>query len=50
MKEPESSIFSAESNDLKPLNRVVIPKNNNKIMRQISEQLSDNHTITNYNF
>src|SRR5210317_2671913 len=41
MKEPDSYVFSAESNHSKQLGRVVITKDVNKIMRQVSEQLPD---------
>ena len=41
MKEPDSYLFTAESNQSKQLVRVVITKDVNKIMRQVSDQLPD---------
>src|SRR5210317_1943983 len=41
MKEPDSYVFSAESNHSKQLGRVVITKDVNRIMRQVSDQLPD---------
>ena len=50
MKEPDSYVFSAESNHSKQLGRVVITKDVNKIMRQVSEQLPDKPNITSHSF
>ena len=50
MKEPDSYIFTAESNHSKQLGRVVITKNVNKIMSQVSEQLPDKPNITSHSF
>ena len=50
MKEPDSYVFSAESNHFKQLGRVVITKDVNKIMRQVSEQLPDKPNITSHSF
>ena len=50
MKEPDSYIFTAESNHSKQLGCVVITKNVNKIMNQVSEQLPDKPNITNHSF
>jgi len=50
MKEPDSYVFSAESNHSKQLGRVVITKDVNKIMRQISDQLPDKPNITSHSF
>ena len=50
MKEQDSYVFSAESNHFKQLGRVVITKDVNKIMRQVSEQLPDKPNITSHSF
>lgn len=50
MKEADSYVFSAESNHFKQLGRVVITKDVNKIMRQVSEQLPDKPNITSHSF
>ena len=50
MKEPDSYIFTAESNHSKQLGCVVITKNVNKIMNQVSEQLPDKPNITSHSF
>ena len=50
MKEPDSYIFTAESNHSKQLGHVVITKNVNKIMNQVSEQLPDKPNITSHSF
>ncbi len=50
MKEPDSYVFSAQSNHSKQLGRVVITKDVNKIMRQVSEQLPDKPNITSHSF
>ena len=50
MKEPDSYVFSAESNHFKQLGRVVITKDVNKIISQVSEQLSDKLNITSHSF
>jgi hypothetical protein len=50
MKEPDSYVLSAEYNHLKQLGRVVITKDVNKIMRQVSEQLPDKPNITSHTF
>ena len=50
MKEPDSYLFTAESNHSKQLGRVVITKDVNKIMRQVSEQLPDKPNITSHSF
>ena len=50
MKEPDSYIFTSESQHNKPLGRVVITKDINKVMRQVSNQLSDKPNITSHSF
>jgi len=50
MKKPDSYLFTAESNHSKQLGRVVITKDVNKIMRQVSDQLPDNPNITSHSF
>ena len=50
MKDPDSYLFTAESNHSKQLGRVVITKDVNKIMRQVSEQLPDKPNITSHSF
>ena len=50
MKEPDSYIFTSEANHFKKLGRVVITKDVNKIMRQVSEQLPDKPNITSHSF
>ena len=41
MKEPDSYVFTAEFNHYKPLDGVVITRNVNKVMREVSNQLID---------
>jgi integrase len=50
MKEPDFYVFSAESNHSKQLGRVVITKDVNKIMRQVSNQFTDKPNITSHSF
>ena len=50
MKEPDSYFFTPESNHSKQLGRVVITKDVNKVMRQVSEQLPDKPNITSHSF
>jgi len=50
MKEPDSYVFSAESNHFKQLGRVVITKDVNKILHKVSEQLPDKPNITSHSF
>lgn len=50
MKEPDSYVFSAESNHSKQLGRVVITKDVNRIMRQVSDQLPEKPNITSHSF
>jgi integrase len=40
MKEQDSYLFTAESNHYKPLDRVVITRDVNKVMREVSNQIS----------
>ena len=46
MKEPNSYVFTSEAQHTKPLGRVVVTKDVNKIMRQVSKQLPDKPNIT----
>jgi len=50
MKEPNSYVFTSEAQHNKPLGRVVITKNVNKVMRQVSNQLPDKPNITSHSF
>jgi integrase len=50
MKEPDFYIFTAESNHYKPLDRVVITRDVNKVMREVSNQLPGKLNITSHSF
>lgn len=50
MKEPNSYVFTSEAQHMKPLSRVVVTKDVNKIMRQVSKQLNDKPNITSHSF
>jgi len=50
MKEPDSYLFTSETQHNKPLGRVVITKDINKVMRQVSNQLPDKPNITSHSF
>ena len=50
MKEPDSYIFTSEANHNKPLDRVVITQNVNKIMREVSKQLPGQPNVTSHSF
>ena len=50
MKEPDSYLFTAESNHYKPLDRVVITRDVNKVMREVSKQLPGKLNITSHSF
>ena len=50
MKEPDSYLFTAESNHYKPLDRVVITRDINKVMREVSNQLPGKLNITSHSF
>ena len=50
MKEPDSYIFTSEANHFKKLGRVVITKDVNKAMRQVSNQLPGKPNITSHSF
>ena len=50
MKEPDSYLFTAESNHYKPLDRVVITRDVNKVMREVSNQLPGKPNITSHSF
>nr|ULD16201.1 hypothetical protein [Cylindrotheca closterium] len=50
MKEPNSYLFTAESNHYKPLDRVVITRDVNKVMREVSKQLPVKLNITSHSF
>lgn len=50
MKEPDSYIFTSEANHFKKLGRVVITKDVNKVMRQVSNQLPGKPNITSHSF
>ena len=50
MKEPDSYMFTSETQHNKPLGRVVITKDINKVMRQVSNQLPDKPNITSHSF
>ena len=50
MKEPDSYLFTSESDYSKPIRREVITKDVNKVMRQVSDQLTDKPNITSHSF
>ena len=50
IKEPDSYLFTAESNHSKQLGRVVITKDVNKIMRAVSNQLPGQPNLTSHSF
>ena len=50
IKEPDSYVFTSEANHYKPLNRVTITKDVNKVMRQVSNQLPGKPNITSHSF
>ena len=50
MKEPNSYVYTSEVQHMKPLGRVVVTKDVNKIMRQVSKQLNDKPNITSHSF
>ena len=50
MKEPNSYLFTAEANHYKPLDRVVITRDVNKVMHQVSNQLTGKPNITSHSF
>ena len=50
MKEPDSYLFTSESNHFKELRREVITNDVNKIMRQVSSTLPENPNITSHSF
>ena len=50
MKEPDSYLFTSESDYSKPIRLEVITKYVNKVMRQISDQLPDKPNITSHSF
>ena len=50
MKKPDCYIFSPEANHYKKLDRAVITKDVNKVMRRVSEQLPDKPNITSHSF
>ncbi len=50
MKEQDSYLFTAESNHYKPLDRVVITRDVNKVMREVPNQLSGKLNITSHSF
>ena len=50
IKEPDSYIFTPESNHNKPLDRVVITRDVNNVMREVSNQLPGKPNITSHSF
>jgi integrase len=50
MKELNSYVFTSEAQHNKPLGRVVITKDVNKVMRQVSNQARDKPNITSHSF
>lgn len=50
MKEPDSYLFTAESNHGKPLDRVVITRDVNKVMGLVSKQLPGQPNVTSHSF
>jgi integrase len=50
MKEPDSYLFTAEANHSKPLDRVAITRDVNKVMREVSNRLPTKPNITSHSF
>jgi integrase len=50
IKKPDSYLFTAESNHYKPLDRVAITRDVNKVMREVSNQLPGKLNITSHSF
>ena len=50
IKNPDSYVFTAEANHSKPLDRVVITRDVNKVMREVSNQLPGKLNITSHSF
>ena len=50
IKKPDSCLFTAESNHYKPLDRVAITRDVNKVMREVSNQLPGKLNITSHSF
>ena len=50
IKKPDSYVFTAEANHSKPLDRVVITRDVNKVMREVSNQLPGKLNITSHSF
>ena len=50
MKELDSYVFTAEANHYKSLDRVVITRDVNKVMREVSNQLPGKLNITSHSF
>ena len=50
MKEPDSYVFTPEANHCKPLDRVAITRDVNKVMRKVSNQLPGKLNITSHSF
>jgi integrase len=50
LKKPDSYLFTAEANHSKPLDRVVITRDVNKVMREVSNQLPGKLNITSHSF
>ena len=50
MKEPNSYLFTAKFNQYKPLDRVVITRDVNKVIREVSNQLPSKLNITSHSF
>ena len=50
MKELDSYIFTPEANHSKQLDRVVITRDVNKVMREVSNQLPSKPNITSHSF
>jgi len=50
IKEPDAYVFTAEANHYKPVYRVVITRDVDKVMREVSKQLPGQPNITSHNF
>jgi len=50
MKEPDSYVFTPEANHCKPLDRVAITRDVNKVMWKVSNQLPGKLNITSHSF
>ena len=50
IKEPDAYVFTAEANHYKPLDRVIITRDVNKVMQAVSKRLPLKPNITSHSF